>query len=349
MTNPDSNRGEGTNVNTKKFQPERYLEQRNGITYLPLKWRLAWLRAEHPQAKVETKLVKHKEGMAIFRAEIKLPEGASATGWGSKRDPYVGEEGSSNGDLSLSYITEAENHALGRALEVMGYGIEYASDFDLPADGEPIPLREEQDEEEATIEVPMNSKETDVVGDEEAEEIAGTVRIIAEPPPTPIAETIAEEAEVETEEEVEEVASSNSRPQVLEEPARYSSEPTPFRPSRQPAPATGANPPTLITSHPAANRRPNPTPLEPPVAPVPNPNPIINPVVEERLKGITDSQLILAIKQIFYEARRLHNLNEDAVDRNCQKRYGVLVNGLPLDQANEYLERIKNAPRTPKK
>jgi hypothetical protein len=275
--------------------------------------------------------MKHKDGIAVFRAEIKLAEGAVATGWGSRRD--AGEEGNSSADLSLSYITEAENQALGRALAVLGYGIEYATDFDVPAEGEPIPLREEQSEEEISIEVPMN--DVDVVGDEEAEEVAGTIQV-------PETTTVEDQNEGAAEEQ--ESVPSKSRPAVFEEPGRYSSEPTPFRPSRQPVP--GQIPPTLITAHPAANRRPG---SETPAPPTINPAPITNPAVEERIKEITDSQLVLAIKQIFHEARRLHSLSEDAVDRSSLKRYGVPVKGLSIDQANEYLERIKAAPRTPKK
>jgi hypothetical protein len=168
-------------------------------------------------------------------------------------------------------------------------------------------------------------------------------------PPAPLSETTTEEEEEEGEDQNEGGAEEpKPRPAIFEEPGRYSSEPTPFRPSRPPVP--GQSPPTLITAHPAANRRPGlPTPLETPAPPAVNPAPITNPAVEERLKGITDSQLVLAIKQIFHEARRLHSLSEDAVDRSSQKRYGVPVKGLSIDQANEYLERIKAAPRAPKK
>jgi hypothetical protein len=287
------------------------------------------------------RLVKHQDGVALFRAEIKLPEGGSATGWGASRDPYAGQR--SHAETSLGYITEAENQALDRALAVLGYGIEYATDFDAPDEGESIPLRESeegQNIEEPGIEVPM-----DVVGEEEAEEIAGTVRMPVEPPrPIPPHE---EEEEVEEEEEEAPKAPTPLRT-VYEEPTRFSAEPTPLRPNR-PAPAA-PNPPTPITSRPAPVRRPGPTPVEPPAAPTPPPpTPLTSTAVEERLKEVTDERLRLAIKQIFHEARRLHSLSEDAVDRSSQKRYGVPVNRLTLEQANEYLERIKTATRTPRK
>ncbi len=380
MTNPTSNRKGGSDGTagggSKTFQPERYLEQRDGAAWLPLKWRLAWLRFDQPQASIVTKLVKHKDGVAIFRAEVKLPDGAIATGWGSRRDPYA-TDGASN-DLGLNYITEAENQALERALALLGYGMEYATDFDKPKDGDSIPLRydaENEDEDEtASIEVPMN----DIVGDEEAEEIGGTVNLparlsvqVANGKDEPVEaendsqeeDENADEEDHEDEDEAEapieekETVRPNLRPigpdeptplrAVFEEPARFNAEPTPLRPSRQSS--TVANPPTPITAHPAATRRPGPTSPEPVATPPVPPTPITNVAVEERLKGISDSQLVLAIKQIFHEARRLHNLSEDAVDRSSLKRYGVPVNGLNIDQAEEYLERIKTAPRTPRK
>ena len=33
----------------KAFPHAQYLEKREGLPYLPLKWRLAWLRAEYPR------------------------------------------------------------------------------------------------------------------------------------------------------------------------------------------------------------------------------------------------------------------------------------------------------------
>lgn len=349
MTTPGSNRKGGSEGSGggKNFQPERYVEQRNGAAYLPLKWRLAWLRAEHPHAVVQTKLVQHQNGVVLFRAKITLPEGGIGTGWGSSRDPFAGEAGG-NPDTTLAHITEAENQALGRALAVLGYGIEYATDFDAPDDGEPIPLRESEEPvaEEASIEVPMDG--VDIVGDEEAEEVGGAIRMPVEPT-RPVAPPPVEEEEEDEEEEEHEEAPKPPTPlrTVYEEPSRFNAEPTPLRPNRPVAPAP--NPPTPITSRPTPVRRPGPTAVEPPAAPPPPPTPLTSAAVEDRLKEVNDERLRLAIKQIFHEARRLHNLSEDAVDRSSQKRYGVPVNRLTLDQANEYLERIKTAPRSPRK
>ena len=50
-------------------------------------WRLLWLRTEHPEAQIETQLVKHEQDLAIFSARVTLPSGAVATGWGSETQP----------------------------------------------------------------------------------------------------------------------------------------------------------------------------------------------------------------------------------------------------------------------
>ncbi|MGN6483218.1 MAG: hypothetical protein ACTHMX_02335, partial [Thermomicrobiales bacterium] len=66
------------------FDPGRYLTKVKGSDYLEVKWRLVWLRDQHPDATIETDLVAHTGNQAIFRAQVTLPTGASATGWGSE-------------------------------------------------------------------------------------------------------------------------------------------------------------------------------------------------------------------------------------------------------------------------
>ena len=59
---------------------------------------------------------------AVFRATVEIPDGGSATGWGS-------EEASDFGD----YIEKAETKALGRALAALGYGTQFCPDFEFGA------------------------------------------------------------------------------------------------------------------------------------------------------------------------------------------------------------------------
>ncbi len=289
---------------------------------------------------VETRLASFEKGLAIFQAEIHLPEGGKATGWGARRDLSNETDGSST-DPHLGFITEAENQALARALAILGYGMEYAQDFDLPAEAEAIPLRDNGEntaEEEASIEVPLNPVPVREATPEPSR-VRGEVIFPEKLTPEPEEETPEEEEE----EDREERNAPTPLRAIHEEPARLNPEPTPLRPNR--GSSTVTTQPTSMTA-----RRLTPTPIEPPTPiPVTTASSLSNPAIEERLKGITDSRLVLAIKQIFNEARRLHNLNEDAVDRSSQKRYGVPVSGLNTEQADQYLEIIKNANRTPKK
>ena len=107
-------------MSDKPFDASRHLTKLNGKDYLEVKWRLLWLRSEHPEAAVATELAAHESGLAVFRARVSLPEGGEATGWASE----------TAGDVP-DYIEVAETKALGRALAALGYGTQFCDDFDL--------------------------------------------------------------------------------------------------------------------------------------------------------------------------------------------------------------------------
>lgn len=105
--------------------------------YLETKYRLVWLREEHPEAEISTeilhldldkevsaevsewddvqrksvKVIKHGKGMVIFKATIKLPNGAIGTGTKMQNAAEFGE-----------WLEKAETGAIGRALSGLGYG-----------------------------------------------------------------------------------------------------------------------------------------------------------------------------------------------------------------------------------
>jgi len=110
------------------FDPTQYLSKFDGRDYLEVKWRVMWVRHEHPEARMTTEIVQHNEesGFALFRAEVEIPNGGKATGWGSEtvRDFH-------------DYIEAAETKALGRALAALGYGTQFCSDFDFSANARP--------------------------------------------------------------------------------------------------------------------------------------------------------------------------------------------------------------------
>jgi hypothetical protein len=110
-------------MNDKTFDASRYLSKLNGKDYLEVKWRLLWLRTEHPDATVQTELVKHEAGLALFRAQVTLGAGGRATGWGSETASDF-----------VDYIEKAETKALGRALAALGYGTQFCEDFDFRRD-----------------------------------------------------------------------------------------------------------------------------------------------------------------------------------------------------------------------
>jgi hypothetical protein len=106
------------------FDAKRFLTKLNGRDYLEVKWRLLWLRTEHPDAVVRTELVEHADDAAVFRADVSLPSGASASGWGTE-----------SADDFEDYVEKAETKALGRALAALGFGTQFCEDFSVDAGG----------------------------------------------------------------------------------------------------------------------------------------------------------------------------------------------------------------------
>lgn len=104
------------------FEPARFLSRVNGADYLEVKWRLVWLRDRHPDASIETELVSHVDNVAIFRAQVTIPGGGAATGWGTE----------SAGDFR-DYVEKAETKAVGRALAALGFGTQFCPDFEFGA------------------------------------------------------------------------------------------------------------------------------------------------------------------------------------------------------------------------
>src|SRR5215212_9059311 len=107
---------------TTPFEPARYLTRISGSDYLEVKWRLVWMRDQHPDATIETQLMSHSDNTAVFRALVSIPGGGSATGWGSE----------SAGDFR-DYLEKAETKAIGRALAALGFGTQFCPDFEFGA------------------------------------------------------------------------------------------------------------------------------------------------------------------------------------------------------------------------
>jgi hypothetical protein len=106
--------------NTTPFDPNRYLTKVSGSDYLEVKWRLLWLRTEHPEASIETEMTTYDGQSAVFRAKVTIPDGGSATGWGTEQYNDFRD-----------FVEKAETKALGRALAALGFGTQFCSDFDF--------------------------------------------------------------------------------------------------------------------------------------------------------------------------------------------------------------------------
>jgi len=104
------------------FDASKYITKVNGGDYLEVKWRLVWFRTDHPDGEVQTELIRHESGHAIFRARVVIPGGGAATGFGSE-----------SADDFRDYIEKAETKALGRALAALGYGTQFCPDFEFGA------------------------------------------------------------------------------------------------------------------------------------------------------------------------------------------------------------------------
>lgn len=91
-----------------------------GKDYLEVRYRLYWLRLDHPDALIETRCEYQDEKMAIFRAQITLADGGSATG--HKKVTKV---------EFPKFYEKCETGSIGRALANLGYGtLEAGEDVD---------------------------------------------------------------------------------------------------------------------------------------------------------------------------------------------------------------------------
>jgi hypothetical protein len=86
--------------------------------YLAARHRILWMRSEHPQAKVLSEILIATDSYARFRCRIELENGAVAEAHGSE-----------SVDDFPDFLEKAETKALARALAVLGYGTEGATDL----------------------------------------------------------------------------------------------------------------------------------------------------------------------------------------------------------------------------
>lgn len=115
--------------NGERFDPQQYLRILRGkggasAEYLDVKWRLVWLRQDHPEAFISTELIAGgiMEKFALFKASINI----------GNDDGYATAHGSETAADFGDFLEKAETKALGRALAMLGYGTQFVG-FELDA------------------------------------------------------------------------------------------------------------------------------------------------------------------------------------------------------------------------
>lgn len=131
---------------SKQFNPREHLRQlEDGSPYLDVKWRIHWLRSEHPEAEIETELLSLDDDYAVCKAIVRIPQRGAASG-----------HARSSSAQTPAYIETAETRAIGRALATLGYGSEFAE-----ADGQGSHVAEPEPETAPPRIAPVRPAEPD--------------------------------------------------------------------------------------------------------------------------------------------------------------------------------------------
>lgn len=102
------------------FDPNDHLVTLKGKSYLEVKWRLVWFRQEHPGHGVQTTIVHFDDKLAVVKATITDPNGIVLAQAHKQEQPQHFPD----------YLEKAETGAVGRALGYLGYGTQFAPEFD---------------------------------------------------------------------------------------------------------------------------------------------------------------------------------------------------------------------------
>lgn len=103
------------------FDPKAHIRKLpRGGDYLEVKWRLVWMREEHPDWGIATEIVALDDAHAIVKATVSDPAG-SVLATGHKREDK---------QHFADYLEKAETGSVGRALALVGYGTQFADELD---------------------------------------------------------------------------------------------------------------------------------------------------------------------------------------------------------------------------
>ena len=104
----------------KTFDPNEHIIKLKGKDYIEVKWRLVWLRNEHPDASIVTEMLRYDDREAVFHALVSIPGGGTGSGHGSETPADFGD-----------YCEKAETKAIGRALGALGYGTQFVDEHEM--------------------------------------------------------------------------------------------------------------------------------------------------------------------------------------------------------------------------
>ncbi|MFN3266002.1 MAG: hypothetical protein ACK41E_04085 [Deinococcales bacterium] len=106
------------------FDPRQHLMNLKGKDYLPVAARLVWLNEEAPRYTIQSQILKLEDTYAIVQATVTVFDEANTpqkTASATKREDKT---------HFPDYLEKAETGAIGRALGMLGYGTQFAPEFD---------------------------------------------------------------------------------------------------------------------------------------------------------------------------------------------------------------------------
>jgi hypothetical protein len=110
------------------FDPRQHLIQLKGKDYLPVATRLVWLNEEAERYSIRTEILRLEETHAVVQATVTVSgkdEKVLKTATALKREDKTHFQ---------DFLEKAETGAVGRALGMLGYGTQFAPEFDETSD-----------------------------------------------------------------------------------------------------------------------------------------------------------------------------------------------------------------------